>query len=536
MNIASFGNKLRCSIANLTLLILVFLIGIPRAGNCAGVTIITHGYTDDFVLPKWNLGMAEAIANYFRFPDTNLVCYEVSAEYVSGYRVTQRKLAGAPLTSGFSGEIVIKLDWTDLNGAVSPESTIDVAALVVPRLLQPGFIPDLGNRALVELPIHLIGHSRGGSLVCEMSKLLGQEGVWVDHVSTLDPHPVNNDGNIDPPFLFTQDAPLRSYDNVLFADNYFQEFGGYPHGQFMPSAYNRRFTSLPNGYPSAHSDTHLWYHSTIDLNNPAYDGEASLAAADRSSWFASYEQSGSRAGYYYSRIGRGDRLSANEPAGAGSDRPAYGYNQRWNLGAGVSANRTALPSNNGNWPNLIKFNLALAGTNLIAHGQSNYVSISYQWAKPAGSNALVSIYLDNDFNPYNGNEKVVEQFAVPGTGASSVISGTADFTVNPTNASPGTHALFAKITAGGRTRYLYAPEILTVVSSLRPTRLGIEHENSRQVHVEVTGVPGQRFVLQSSQDFQNWQPLATNWLATNTWSYIIANPVVSPRFYRTILQ
>ena len=51
-------------------------------------------------------------------------------------------------------------------------------------------IPEMGGRPLAQLPLHLIGHSRGGSVVTEMARLLGAQGVWVDQVTTLDPRPV----------------------------------------------------------------------------------------------------------------------------------------------------------------------------------------------------------------------------------------------------------------------------------------------------------------------------------------------------------
>src|ERR1043166_7547534 len=106
----------------------------------------------------------------------------------------------------------------------------------------------------------------------------------------------------------------------------------------MPSSYNRRLLALPGGYSSAHSDTHLWYHATIDFHDPADDTEALLYASDRATWFTPYETSGALAGFYLSRLGGGHRLSLDEPAGPGTDHPAYGYNQRWSLGAGTGAN------------------------------------------------------------------------------------------------------------------------------------------------------------------------------------------------------
>jgi len=501
-----------------------------QAGRAAGVTLITHGFNGD--AQGWVLGMARRMPAYFRFPGTNVICYEMSVTDNGNFAVTARKVSGGQPTNDSSAEIVIKLDWGDLAGFFSQYDTYQVAALVVPRLLQTNFIAELGGHALAELPLHLIGHSRGGSLVCQMSRLLGTNGVWVDHVTTLDPHPVNEDGNIDP--LFVSDAPLRIYENVLFADNYYQEFDGYPHGQLMPSSYNRRLTALPGGYGSGHSDMHLWYHATIDLLNPANDTEAVLQAADRAVWFTAYESNGIRAGFHYSRTGGGSRLSLDEPNGSGGDRPADGYNQRWDFGAGTSANRTSLPVNHGNWPNLLRFNLA--GPNLMARGQSNTVTLHYQWARPSGSNATMSIYLDDDFNPWNGNERLVRQLTAGGTTSSNVNFGLVSFEASETNSVPGVHPVLARITGGGRTRYLYAPELLTVFSSLQPSNLSITPDTPARVRLDVNGVSGQRIVLQRTMDLQSWRPFATNWLTSNRWSLSDNMTDGHQRFYRAVVQ
>src|SRR5438552_4146673 len=144
----------------------------------AGVTLITHGLNGN--VDDWVISMADRMTSYPPFSGARYTCYELYFA-LSGpdYILSWTRLGGhAPADTG-SGEIFIKLDWRQL--ANDDHSTYDVAAAVVPRLLQTNFIAELNGHALAELPLHLIGHSRGGSLVCQISGLLGTNGVWVDH-------------------------------------------------------------------------------------------------------------------------------------------------------------------------------------------------------------------------------------------------------------------------------------------------------------------------------------------------------------------
>ncbi len=169
----------------------------------------------------------------------------------------------------------------------------------------------------------------------------------------------------------------------------------FTYGEPVAGAYNRHLTSLTGAYNNNHSNVHVWYHGTIDQGTPAsyYDVDCghtiTITETMRQNWWNNYESRGTRAGFYCSLLLGGDRLSSAQPAGAGTARIRDGYNQWWDFGAGTSNNRTALPSNNGNWPNVIKLNLT--GTNLMVYGQSNAVTLYIQWLKPSSSNATVNI-------------------------------------------------------------------------------------------------------------------------------------------------
>src|SRR5882762_2455465 len=382
--------------------ILLALLSVQESESlAAGVTLITHGFSGN--VTDWIIPMAQKIPAYYRFPGTNFSCYEIYfiQDSQGNYVPTQSRIGGVQPTNAESGEIIVKLDWSQLAGSVfggAPYSTTDLAPAFASALLSTNFIPELGGRALVELPLHLVGHSRGGSMMCEITRLLGAQGVWVDHLTTLDPHPLNNDGFDDTLETFTVDGAARVYDNVLFADNYYQQnsslFGFDPSGEALAGAYNRYLSNLSGGYSLSHSDVHLWYHGTIDLVTPTSDTQANITTTERQLWWTGYETAGVFAGFYWSLIGRGNRLTTDEPAGAGTGQVRNGYNKVWDFGAGLGSNRYALPANNGLWPNLIQFNLLTTNTTTV--DATNLMKFSYQYGPDANTTAKVQVFLDND--------------------------------------------------------------------------------------------------------------------------------------------
>ena len=190
-------------------------------------------------------------------------------------------------------------------------STVDVAAAVAAKLVSANFLSDLAT-PLAELPFHLIGHSRGASLVGELAKDLGQYGVWVDEVTTLDPHPV--DGVREPSLLNYNfgDAAMTSWQNVTFWDNYWRTEGSTSldfTGEKVNNVYDLQLSEsvLSNGgYSYEHSDVHLWYHGTVDRRNPASDTEAQLTVSEFGAWYVPYELTGGNTGFEWSLLGGGE--------------------------------------------------------------------------------------------------------------------------------------------------------------------------------------------------------------------------------------
>ena len=525
----------------------------PHSAKGAGVTVITHGYNGN--VAGWITGMADKIPAYFhsRHPElsTNVTIYTVTltTDGTNYFYQWARDTNSPPLTSD-TGEIVVKLDWSQMAGGTAPYniSTSNVAWVASYVLSQTNAISDLNGHAPAEFPIHLVGHSRGGSLINQLDLLLGTNGIWVDHLTTLDPHPLNNDGFSDSLAGSVVDASAsNTYANVLYADNYWEDLGntGFfgqldPNGEPVAGAYQRHLTQLSGGYPPAafsgdsyeyHSNVHLWYHGTIDTNTPTSDTEASITSTQRTNWWVNlgfYEDYGLHAGFYYSLIGGGDRTSMDRPLGLPGDPEIRdGYNQLWDLGGGTNANRKALPSNNGLWPDIIKFDVT--GTNTVVDGDLIATSLYYQYA--GSSNVTLSIYLDPDLNPWNTNSTLVLQSQVANTGASAVAH-YSNLGLPTKSVPPGVYAVYGRISDGGHARYLYTPERVEILSAQQPV-LAISPLNSSQFIVNVTGVSGQTIVLQTSTDLQTWMPVATNTLST--WLYTNNVSSAANQFYRALL-
>jgi len=357
-----------------------------------------------------------------------------------------------------TGEVLAVLDW---HMAID-YSTPEVAGSVVSELVESAY---------AELPIHLIGHSRGGSLVAEMARLLGEQGIWVDHVTTLDPHPAEN--TLLPPYFV--DAGVYTYENTLFADNIWRfdecdimkddddctfDFDGQP----IAGAYNRELTEFDEdggtvdlGYPEEHSDVHLWYHGTIDLDDSAFDGEQSITQDMRETWWTEIEAEGVNAGFVYSRLVGGDRLSHEVPAGG--DRIVDGYSEESSLGG--NGLRVDLNMSNAVWPNIIRFDVAFGGDSLVPGADvvtvGDVLDLNYAY-QDYDSTSHVAVYLDNDRNPYNGVGESVYAGDHDVAG-DAVLYESAPW--DTTDMVPGTETyILAVIDDGSHTRCMYAAQSL----------------------------------------------------------------------------
>lgn len=495
---------------------------VSPAACAAGVTVITHGFNSD--VTSWIMPMAGAMTRYNDFPGTNSTCYTISiTQSNSQYVASETFIAGTNPIASDSGEIFVKLDWSTLSGFGGP-STTTIASTAATALLKTNFIPELGGRSLAELPLHFIGHSRGSSVVTEMARILGAQGIWVDQVTTLDPHPVSSFG----------DAAVKNYENVLFADNYWQNLGDgvfVPNGQAVTGAYNRQLTDLNGGYSSSHSDVHLWYHGTIDWTTPVTVDGATISSTERSSWWTAAEQKGTNAGFHYSLIGGGDRRSSAEPAGAGKGRISDGFRD---LSAGVPSNRVALPADNGAWPNAILLDAGVS--NAVPAGDKIPFTLYYQSGSNHVTSAALSLYLDADLNPYDASEIPVLQTNLTDTGTNSIGMVDGSFWPDPAIVAPGGYHLFARITENNHSRFLYAPGGLTLTASTLPPWLASAGVTNNQFHFAIHGYPEQQIIVQISTNLVDWTTVSTNTVTTGSMEFSDAILGSQPRFYRAMLN
>ncbi|MBW2690886.1 MAG: hypothetical protein JRC99_13300, partial [Deltaproteobacteria bacterium] len=290
--------------------LLVFFVSAANL-PAAGVTVVTHGNQPSEEVPEWLEYMVNAV--------------------------------GAETIPGSWSRYTIFIDdpgWDELratvvhSGASPSDTNSGDAKRVVETLLQPDSFPGL-EKPIVELPIHLAGHSRGGVLMAQLAELLGQHGIWVNQVTTLDPFPLSKD-------TLAGSFPMRLKENVLFADNYIQALTPIIQGSRLEGSYPRPAwddpEDLAGGYSAAHSDVHLWYHGTIDLNTPTTDGISSEAKTitssmrESSGWWSNSEDEGERAGFYYSRI-LGGTYSGGTRSGIGYTPPTNPHREAWNITA-----------------------------------------------------------------------------------------------------------------------------------------------------------------------------------------------------------
>ncbi|MCA9078103.1 MAG: hypothetical protein KDA93_23945, partial [Planctomycetaceae bacterium] len=417
----------------------------------SNVTIVTHGFNsnaDGWVNAMTNEVIARVAAES-AFAVSDVAKYEMTVTG-SGATLTQESVES--YATAASGETVIRLDWSALAGTLFNQqggtSTDEVAPIIASSIF--------GSYSwMVEGALHLIGHSRGASLMTALAVELGESGVWVDQTTFLDPHPRTAAEASDP------DYPMDIPESVAFADGYWRQGSGTlnPDGEDVEGAFNiqlneAHFSGGTVGYGGlfsvdTHADVHLWYHGTTDNIDGFNDSEESVAAADAGYWYlpAAYDSVDGNAasgrndvGYVFSSV-------------VGNDRPGDGVAQS----LGGQGLRNNLNWTAANWPNLLDFTVTTSDLDLNV---GEFIPVSYFY-QDADSNADVEFSLETDLNPFNGSGTSLGSPTALTAGTTALTSNTGNL---PTNGvASGTYYLAARISDGsGRQRWAYSRDAITL--------------------------------------------------------------------------
>ncbi len=337
----------------------------------SGVTLITHGFQFSAGTPQWLTAMGNSISDQAGGASQYRLTLSPDGNSIS--KVGDQSIA---VSSNPNGEIILLVDWSAWsNSFLHPLTYTDwVADQIMPALT--GTFASIGIvNPLIEQPIHLIGHSRGGSLVSSLASKLALNDIWVDQLTTLDPDPVLADKYPDVP------------DNVSFADNYYQNTDNYlVTGLAVDGAAGIGPLNLPGGNPELlsgiasigdHADVHTWYQGTIDTSANAADG---VVTSIPSNWYTGNQGPRDSVGFAWSRIG-------------GAKRPASGQA----LSGATRAATTVTATGSAAWDNVLIRNLQTS-TDLkrgTAVELDTYVG-------DINRDSTLTFGFDFDSNPYNG--------------------------------------------------------------------------------------------------------------------------------------
>ncbi len=486
----------------LTTLILSFsflLCSLPGAPLCAaGVTLITHGFELDNSYPTWIDRMADAIAAR---ADPSPAVYSIQLDYLPDRSVTAAlyyERGTPPGSVDPNAEVIVKLLWHRVAGLTDTVNATDVANLTWPFFQTTNAAPVNGGpaipRPLAELPIHLIGHSRGGAVVSEIARLFAQHAIWVDQMTTLDPHPAT-DG--DP--ILARDPAVAIYNNVVFADNYYQ-IENYPGGEHVEGTVeqflNDRFANdgLADGIfdtSADHTEVHDWYHGTIDFAATQVDGRP----VPRNAWYRP-----SDIGFQFSLLAGGQALRGRVQF------PYTGAGLKW-----ITTNRSAAYTPAGfQWPNI-----ELENTNdvwTVLSGTTVPVLFRFQ---NSFSNYVFAIAFgrDSDQNPYNNTAaNLIASYYYTNVDASAWQFATIPWT--PTAADNGQYFYAAITDYKGYVRCYYLNRPFRVLSALPRLNSPLPLPNGA-TQLSLDTEAGINYAIQASTNLSDWTTLTTM-QATNT--------------------
>jgi hypothetical protein len=393
----------------------------------AGVTVLIHG--SDGNITGWVASAANAIAQRAGGGQVSQYVMKVGKNSSNNLAVLSFTLKSGPeLNKSSVAQAVVKLDWTNVDSGSF--STGQVASVVADYLMKSHG----SARPLAELPLHLIGHSRGASMVVAISSVLGRRGIWVDQNTYLDPHPVRGVDIFGINIGGYGDTAMRVYSNVVFADNYWRTDGNAinfdPDGEHVSGAHEGNLNNIvqKNYVISAHMAVTAYYHGTIDLKS-VFNGDHPVI----NSWYGTTASKPARnkTGYYFSQ-------------NVGGTRPADGLATAF----GGTAARSDPGQSSTQWANATGLRV-LEGRDVTA-GQKFNVRF---YRQDRDSTSTLTLFLDADTNPYNGNSvRTLRQVSVAKASKPTITN----LGVLTSGIAPGRYYVGLKTSdTQGNTRYVY---------------------------------------------------------------------------------
>ena len=528
------------------------------AAQSGNVTVITHGFDSEASNQNgwaWNMAfrMGEYERRAFEYGDnTKKTFYQV----VFTNNIVLTKLAfGVPPNQNPSGDIFVLIDWSKYAGSIagaifggSIASTIDVSKDLVNLFLQDGAFTGL-NGPITQFPIHLVGHSRGGSLMCELGKKLSEYGIYVHQITTLDPHPLQNDGleslSEGAFTAFIQDGTVLNGmgKNIIFADNYYQRDNILkPNGTTVNGAYNRNlskeFTFPLQQGDDEHTLVHAWYYSTLFDQFPYIsDGSVHLNSNERAKWFSKDENLGKNAGYIYS-FRAGQRLDTNSITGYEKDflnNVLYGLGDRFvnfrdqkslRIYGNKSYNILLLDSQNQNEEKVKQYEFGEPNKYVVTTriGTNNLkFKLIYQADFPNSTPyepIPAYFFIDSYENLHYGTNRLnstdsfwVEQVTIPSTGQWNINNVIFDYSKLVSDLKPGFYKFGVIIGQGINSRHYYSNDRLFVEPDAKIDMKYISQLNT--YGFTLTGTKNREYLFQRSFDLKNWEQVSSGILTNN---------------------
>jgi hypothetical protein len=211
-------------------------------------------------------------------------------------------------------------------------------------------------------------------------------------------------------------------------------------------------------------------------------------------------------------------------------------NQRWDFGAGLVDNRTSLDFNSGAWPNLIDF--SVAGESVLPVGGSLSVDYAFQYGLSAPATARLKIYLDADRNPLNANSTIIADKLLAATGSDQVAFLVENIPIVGEGLEPGEYAVAGLVTNGDQRRWIYASHNLLLIPGAVAPVLSVVGWTPSGFELNIEAGVGQTAILESSERFETWTPVATNFMFEGTWNYLDDSDGegFNTRFYRAFVK